>query len=197
MNLTERLEKQLENQTEDKYHQTIVEKRTGNIELKFVRELVFGSNQFSKKIQEIEDELMKQQGYTHSSIHKCGIIHYHKNEITDETVNRINKDCPCAKKSGMNKKGLFLSVCPSGHAFYDYYSLSVMKNCKYCSELLNKEFQKDTPEKIKEMKKLALKNQKEEEGRKAYEKSLEDKEILKQAKILARAEILKEEMKKK
>ena len=161
------------------------------ITLHKVRELQYGTDEYNKLVNSVEDDLKKKEGYFGAIAHFCGVKHYVKNfPITEDDLERIDKECVC------NDTSKHWIICGNGHYTESPYSLNVVKDCKVCRELINIHASTFETEAMKEKRiRDAEDNQRYLNVEKQIKERKEQAEIEKQARILARAEQMKEEMK--
>lgn len=162
-----------------------------DITLHKVRELQYGTDEYNKLVNSVEDDLKKKEGYFGAIAHFCGVKHYVKNfPITEADLKSIDKNCVC------NDTSKHWIICSNGHFTESSYSLNVVKDCKVCRELINIHASTFETEDMKEKRiRDAEDNQRYLNVEKQIKERKEQAEIEKQARILARAEQMKEEMK--
>lgn len=153
------------------------------------KEIVFGTQEYFDLIEKTEGDMMKAKDLKSSIRHHCDVKHFVKNEEpTEEDLIRIDKECVC-------NNGKLHVVCPNGHATETQFSLSVMKSCKKCTEIMNHysaTFESESMRKKREADKIE--NDRYQAVQKQIKERREQSEVERQARILARAEILKEEI---
>jgi len=160
---------------------------------------VFGSPQYEKQVLELEDAEMKKKGFLSSTIHWCNIKHYSKKEkLEGFDYDRIDEECLCNenKRKDYGFRGLKLHVCPNGHGQLVSYTLKIMKSCKSCEAILNKYASSTDPIGKEQREKLAAEAKLRSDGEKLQKEAKLNAEIELQAKVLARARIIEEEMRK-
>ena len=161
------------------------------ITLHKVRELQYGTDDYNKLVNSVEDELKKKEGYMGAITHGvCGVKHYVKNfPITESDLERIDKECVC------NDTSKHWIICGNGHYTESPYSLNVVKDCKVCRELINIHASTFETEAMKEKRiRDAEDNHRYEESIKLIEEKKIESEAMKLAKIQLRAEQLREEL---
>ena len=162
-----------------------------DITLHKVRELQYGTDEYNKLVNSVEDDLKKKEGYFGAIAHFCGVKHYVKNfPITEADLKSIDKNCVC------NDTSKHWIICSNGHFTESSYSLNVVKDCKVCRELINIHASTFETEAMKEKRiRDAEDNRRYQESIKIIEEKKLESEAMKLAKIQLRAEQLREELK--
>ena len=191
-------EESILNQFEDpeSYLIKINDPRNHKVGLKTVRDLQFGSQQFKDQVEQLENAAKKAEGFVDSVIHNCKIKHFSKQMITEEALEIIDDICPCVETPRLAKAKvpLFLHVCPNNHPNWKPTSYHVMKSCKTCTAIRNTQFHKQSPEQIAALEKKEKENETHNKLLKEVEEKKLDKEIEKQAMILARSRVLEKQI---